>query len=214
MVSYPRLILPPAECDGAADPIVTPCYNEPMAKEKEIKFMMESPDRALHLLLGAGAVPRGERAFEDNLVFDDAGKTLLGRGVLLRLRKYGDQATLTVKSNPSIEDGLKVREEREARLDDFDAMREILAVLGYAPVFRYQKYRTNFGLEGTVVSLDETPIGTYLEIEGEPHAIRCATDRLGLDPAHGLTQSYMELFRALRKTGEMVFSESAGKREG
>jgi len=184
-----------------------------MAKEKEIKFMMESPERALHLLLSAGATPRGERAFEDNLVFDDEGKTLWGRGILLRLRRYGDRVTLTVKSNAAVEAGLKVREEREARVDDFDAMREILAALGYAPAFRYQKYRTNFDFMGTVASLDETPIGTYLEIEGEPQAVRDAAERLGLDLAHGLTQSYMELFRAFGKTGEMVFSETAGKRE-
>lgn len=181
-----------------------------MAKEKEIKFMMESPNRALHLLVSAGAVPRGERAFEDNLVFDDAGKTLWGRGVLLRLRRYGEAATLTVKSGAAVEDGLKVREERETKIGDFDAMRAILAALGFAPVFRYQKYRTNFDLPGTIASLDETPVGTYLEIEGEPEAVRGAAARLGLDPAHGLTQSYMELFRALRKSGDMVFKEPAG----
>ena len=110
--------------------------------------MMESPDRALHLLLSAGAAPRDARAFEDNLVFDDEGKTLLCRGILLRLRKYGDQATLTVKSNPVVEGGLKVREEREARVDGFGAMRDLLTALGYAPVFRYQKYRTNFESHG------------------------------------------------------------------
>jgi adenylate cyclase class 2 len=176
-----------------------------MGKENEIKFMMESPGRALHLLLSAGAAPRGERAFEDNLVFDDEGKTLWGRGILLRLRRYGDAITLTVKSNAAVEAGLKVREEREARVDDFEAMREVIAALGFAPAFRYQKYRSNFDLLGTVASLDETPIGTYLEIEGEPPAVRLAAERLGLDLAHGLTQSYMELFRALRKSGDMVF---------
>jgi len=62
-----------------------------------------------------------------------------------------------------------------------------------------------------VASLDETPIGTYLEIEGEPQAVKLAAQRLGLDLAHGMTQSYMELFRALGKTGDMVFREDAGK---
>jgi adenylate cyclase, class 2 len=185
-----------------------------MAKEQEIKFMMESPRRALRLLSEAGAVERHGRTFEDNLVLDDAGRSLMKRGILLRLRRYGEAATLTVKSNAAVEGGLKVREEHETVVGAFDAMRDLLKALGYAPVFRYQKYRTNFDLEGTVASLDETPIGTYLEIEGEPQAVQAAARRLGLDLPHGLTQSYMELFRALGRAGEMVFSETAGRREG
>jgi adenylate cyclase class 2 len=182
-----------------------------MALEKEIKFMMEGPQRALHLLAAAGAVPRGGRAFEDNLVLDDGDRSLARRGILLRLRRYGERATLTVKSGAAVEGGLKVREERETGVGDFDAARELLSALGFDPVFRYQKYRTNFDLEGAVASLDETPIGTYLEIEGEPEAVRRAAGRLGLDLAHGLTQSYVELFRAMRKTGNMVFKETAGQ---
>lgn len=194
-------------------PVRVACYNGAMPKEREIKFIMESPERAQGLLAEAGAVARGARAFEDNLVLDDAGRALGNRGVLLRLRRYGATATLTVKSDAEVQDGLKVREEREVRVAEFDAMRELLAALGYAPVFRYQKYRTNYDLTGTVASLDETPIGTYLEIEGEPEAVRLAAERLGLDLAHGLTQSYMELFRAFRKMGDMVFKEDAGRLE-
>jgi len=167
--------------------------------------MMENPERALRLLLEAGALARNERTFEDNVVLDDASKTLLRRGILLRLRRYGEKATLTMKSNARVTDGLKVREEREVRMTDFDDMLGILAALGFTPVFRYQKYRWNFDLEGTVTSLDETPIGTYLEIEGEPDAVRAAAAKLGLDMPQGLTQSYMELFRAFHPKGDMVF---------
>ena len=173
--------------------------------------MMEAPDRARHLLSKAGAVERHARTFEDNLVLDDEERTLRGRGILLRLRRYGEGSTLTVKSNAAVEGGLKVRDERETEVGDYDAARALLAALGYAPVFRYQKYRTNFDLLGTVASLDETPIGTYLELEGEQEAVFAAAARLGLDPARGLTQSYIELFRALRKTGDMVFPDRTGK---
>jgi adenylate cyclase class 2 len=181
-----------------------------VAKEQEIKFMMESPEKARRLLSEAGAALRHERTFEDNLVLDDAERALLKRGILLRLRRYGTRATLTVKRNAAVEGGLKVREERETAVGDFNAARALLAALGYEPVFRYQKHRTNYALMGTVASLDETPIGTYLEIEGEPEAVFAAAAALGLYPAHGLTQSYMELFRALRKTGDMVIDNTAG----
>jgi adenylate cyclase class 2 len=176
-----------------------------MAKEQEIKFMMESPERALHLLLEAGALARNERTFEDNLVLDDASKTLARRGILLRLRKYGGKATLTMKSNAEVRDGLKVREEREVGVGDFEDMLGILAALGFTPVFRYQKYRWNFALEGAVASLDETPVGTYLEIEGEPQVVGAAAAKLGLEMSRGLMQSYMDLFRAFHPKGDMVF---------
>ncbi len=174
--------------------------------EQEIKFMMESPEKALHLLLESGALARNERTFEDNLVLDDAGRGLAKRGVLLRLRRYGDAATLTVKTGAEVREGLKVREELEIRVGDFDGTLALLETLGYLPVFRYQKYRPNFDFMGTVVSLDETPIGTYLEIEGEADAVGAAASALGLALNLGLTHSYVQLYRALRQTGDMVFT--------
>ena len=167
--------------------------------------MMEGPERALQLLLEAGAVARNERTFEDNLILDDAGKALRQRGVLLRLRKYGEQATMTVKSGAKGVEGLKVKEEREVRVEDFGETLAILQTLGYFSNFRYQKYRRNFDLLGTVASLDETPIGCYLELEGEPQAIRAAAAKLGQDMAQGMTQSYRDLFRAFHPKGDMVF---------
>ena len=167
--------------------------------------MMQSPESALQLLLEAGAAARNERTFEDNLILDDAAKTLMLRGVLLRLRQYGEQATLTVKSGAKGVEGLKVKEEREVRVADFEETLAIIQTLGYLPVFRYQKYRRNFDLEGTVASLDETPIGCYLELEGEPEAIRAAAAKLGLNLAQGMTQSYRDLFRAFHPKGDMVF---------
>jgi adenylate cyclase, class 2 len=179
-----------------------------MAKEQEVKFMMQGPESALQQLMSAGASPLNERTFEDNLLLDDSAKTLRTRGVLLRLRQYGEQATLTVKSGAAGVEGLKVKEEREVRVADFEETLAILKTLGYLPNFRYQKYRRNFDLEGTVASLDETPIGCFLEVEGEPEAIRAAAAKLGLTLAQGMTQSYRDLFRAFHPKGDMVFKDS------
>jgi len=169
--------------------------------------MMESPERALDLLLEAGAAVRDERAFEDNYVLDDDERSLAKRGILLRLRKYGDKATLAVKTGAEVREGLKVRQEWEVRVDGFDETLELLKAMGYLPVFRYQKYRSNFDFKGTLVSLDETPIGTYLEIEGEPAAVGAAAAALGLQLGLGLTQSYVQLYRAFRPKGDMVFQK-------
>ena len=44
--------------------------------------------------------------------------------------------------------------------------------------------------------LDETPFGCYLELEGEPQAIRAAMESLGLAPDRAEPRSYPELYAA------------------
>ena len=62
---------------------------------------------------------------------------------------------------------MKSREERETAVEDPEAVRAILARLGYRPLFRYQKYRESWTHRGQEVEVDETPIGVFLEIEGD-----------------------------------------------
>ena len=91
----------------------------------------------------------------------------------------------------------KVREERESRVIDGDAMATILDGIGFHPSFRYEKYRTTFrlpGLPGLKVELDETPIGDFLELEGARDAIDRAAKLLGFGPADYIARSYGALY--------------------
>lgn len=74
---------------------------------------------------------------------------------------------------------------------------EVLDRLGYRPRFRYEKYRTKFTAPGEpgIVSIDETPIGTYLELEGEPEWIDRTAARMGLSRDAYLNQSYSKLYQ-------------------
>jgi adenylate cyclase class 2 len=87
----------------------------------------------------------------------------------------------------------------------------ILARLGFERMFRYEKYRTEFRRGRTgVVTLDETPIGTYLELEGEPTWIDRTARLLGFTEADYITLSYGQLYldrcaRQGSKAGDMVF---------
>ncbi|MFN9943119.1 MAG: CYTH domain-containing protein, partial [bacterium] len=67
-----------------------------------------------------------------------------------------------------MEAGVKSREERETAVEAPDQVRAILKNLGYRPVFRYQKYRESWEYKGQEIEVDETPIGAFLEIEGDP----------------------------------------------
>ena len=74
-------------------------------------------------------------------------------------------------------------------------MAEVFTQLGFAPVFRYEKFRTEWdAAEGGHLVLDETPIGTWAELEGDPQWIDAMLDRLGIDPAACITDSYGMLF--------------------
>lgn len=159
----------------------------------------------------AGGVQIHPLVFEDNWVLDDATGSLRGSGRLLRLRRLGDEWILTFKGPASFAGGIKSRPEFETGVTAGPRMFEILAGLGFTPVRRYQKRRETWRLSGLAVSLDETPMGSFVELEGDPAAIVPAALRLGLDPQRAARGSYLELWLAWRDVhpeapDDMVFA--------
>jgi adenylate cyclase class 2 len=142
---------------------------------------------------------------------DTADRRLSRDGTALRVRADGDAAVLTFKG-PVVPGPMKTREEIETSAGSADVLLAILASLGYVPVFRYEKFREEFALEGALVAIDDTPIGAFLEIEGEPAAIERAAERLGFGPADYVTASYRTLFAASGPAGQgdMLFTASGG----
>ena len=96
---------------------------------------------------------------------------------------------------------LKVREEIETSAASAERLLAILAALGYTPVFRYEKFREELALPGALVAIDETPIGTFLEIEGDADAIHDCARRLGFAAADYITASYRALYLAAAGDG-------------
>jgi len=172
--------------------------------ETEVKIKVAAP-AARAALQRAGARLVGERAFEDNLLFDDPGGALRAAGGVLRLRRLPEGGLLTFKGARRVEGGLKTREEIETGVDDPDALQEVLQRLGLRRVFRYQKYRETWTLFGQSVLVDETPVGDYIEIEGEAEGIHRAAEALGFSRADYVTDSYVGLFFAAGGKGDMVF---------
>ena len=73
-------------------------------------------------------------------------------------------------------------------------MHGILTALGFAPSFRYEKFRIEWSDGTGHVVLDETPIGNYGEIEGPPRWIDRTAHALGIAPSQYITDSYAQLF--------------------
>jgi len=161
-------------------------------KETEIKFPMENLEKVRERLTQKGA-EREAGFFEDNIVYDDPEGNLFRRRELLRLRK-SDDVFLTFKK-PVEKAQFKVMEEHEVRVSDFEETHRIITALGYRKVFRYQKQREIFRFQGTEVLLDHTPIGNYVEIEGEKEHILEVCTTLGLSMEEGTPKNYLELYR-------------------
>ena len=63
--------------------------------------------------------------------------------------------------------------------------------------FRYEKYREEFSAHDVVIAIDETPVGTFVEIEGGEAAIHQTAAALGRTPDDYITDSYRFLFLQL-----------------
>ena len=106
----------------------------------------------------------------------------------------------------------KSREELELTLSDAATMAVIFERLGFRPVFRYEKYRTEYrqGRSAGMATLDETPVGLYLELEGSPRWIDRTAREMGFVEQDYITSSYARLYldwcrKNGKKPSNMVF---------
>jgi adenylate cyclase class 2 len=186
-----------------------------MPKEIEIKFRIDNLSALTRALKLAGFKRVTRSTHEMNSLYDLPGQKLRKRGELLRLRKYGETWVLTHKAKGSA-GRHKVRVELETRVENGEQMDAILRALGFAPTFRYEKYRAEWSDGTGHVVLDETPIGNFGEIEGPPRWIDRTARALGVARTDYITQTYAPMFfewkrRTGSKATEMTF-RAVGKK--
>jgi len=188
------------------------------SNEIEIKFRIKDIDALSARLRELGFEQVTPRTHEMNTLFDLPGQPLRNRGDLLRLRKYGESWVLTHKSKGKGNNGPhKIRVETETRIQDGAKMEAILRGLQFEPSFRYEKFRAEWkGGQGNVV-IDETPVGTFGEIEGPPEWIDSVARDLDIDREDYITETYAGLFLTWKrhtgsKAQEMTF-EAIGKKQ-
>jgi adenylate cyclase, class 2 len=161
--------------------------------EREVKLRFESADAARTAVARTGATPlRGRRLQEDSLL-DTPDDSLRQRRCALRVRMEAGKTFLTFKG-PVQAATLKVREEIETVVGDGAVLLRLLEQLGFQIWFRYQKYREEFALDDVIVAIDETPVGTFVEIEGGDRGIAEMAEALGRGTADYLLDSYRGLF--------------------
>jgi adenylate cyclase class 2 len=180
-------------------------------REVEVKFRVRNLRELTKDLRQAGFKLVTRRTHEVNALYDLPGQPLRQRGELLRLRKYGADWVLTHKAKGNDKDGRhKTRVETETAVADGPQMDAILHALGFAPTFRYEKFRAAWGDGKGHVVVDETPIGNFGEIEGPARWIDRTARALHIAQADYITLTYAGLFFAWKdETGsaaeEMTF---------
>lgn len=164
-----------------------------MQREVEVKFRVADLRGLARKLRASGFRLVTRCTHEMNTLYDLPGEVLRARKELLRLRKYGSDWTLTHKSG-----GKKARHssriELETEVADGKKMDAILRGLGYAPTFRYEKFRAEWSDRKGQIVVDETPIGNFCEIEGPPRWIDATAKKLEVPPKDYITKNYATLF--------------------
>lgn len=163
--------------------------------EIEMKFPMPDIDKNdfIKKLIDMGAV-KGERVFENNMILDNFDSQLQGVGHLLRLRKVDDRTVLTYKGDVKKDKEMKIREEIETEVENYDTMLEILRRLGYNVIKIYQKYRQAFEFNSVVLTIDELPFGKYIEIEGDKEKILELAEELELEKTDICNMNYIGIY--------------------
>ena len=162
--------------------------------EREIKLRFDSADIARNAVIAAGAEPIRSRRLQEDCLLDTTDETLRLRRCVLRVRMESGKSLLTFKG-PAQPSDMRLRDELETIVADGPLLLRILEELGFRVWFRYQKFREEFVLDDVIVAVDETPVGTFVEIGGGDRGIADMAVALGRGPSDYLLDSYRGLFR-------------------
>ncbi|MBM3764849.1 MAG: class IV adenylate cyclase [Acidobacteria bacterium] len=180
-------------------------------REIEVKVPVSDLAQMIGMLRARGYVEHRPRHFEQNTIYDLPDGSLRARGELIRLRRAGDESIFTFKGRASVAKH-KEREEIESGVTDPVKFALILNRLGFSPTFRYEKFRTEWARPGQagIVMIDETPIGNFVELEGDSNWIDSEAAALGFAESDYTNLSYARLYEQYCRAkqiepGHMVF---------
>ncbi len=166
-----------------------------MMKEIEVKILDIDVDNIKDQLVDIGA----KKVFNGRMIsktFDFSDDRIEKQGFFLRLRKTGDRSFVTFKGK--VEDSeLKIREEDEVFVDDFDKMMKIFKYMGLEEKGHYEKHRESYKFKDMRFELDTYPeFATFLEIEApDVERVKEGLKLLGFKLEQSTKKSALEILR-------------------
>lgn len=142
-------------------------------KEIEVKILEIDREAILKKLDALEA----QKSFDGEMLalfYDDANGSIAQRQDVLRLRKEGGETVLTYKKFVS-QEGAKIMEEYETKVEEVGQMQTILDLLGFQVGKKTRKFRTQFELGDTHIVIDNyqdelAAIPEFIEIEAPSEA--------------------------------------------
>lgn len=165
----------------------------PIEVEKKYRLSNKQREQIRKRLPGIGASRSGEE-FEENTLY--SGDTI-DEHCVLRLRRVGEQGTLTFKERFPTQSDIKHQQEDETSVGDPEAMASILDAMGFTPMLVYEKRRETWRRGDTEIVVDELPFGLFMEIEGDESAILEVERELAIKSLKSEVASYPQLTRSL-----------------
>lgn len=130
--------------------------------EVEVKARLK-PD-TLPRIKALGAVLVGTEHHRD-IYFNSPVRDFKGSDEALRIRIKDEGARLTYKG-PKLDSETKSRKELTIKIDDPEAMTQILLSLGFVPSGEVIKSRTKYALDDIIFAMDDVSgLGSFIEIE-------------------------------------------------
>ena len=161
--------------------------------EREVKIRFDNPAEARAAILATGATPLRCRRLQEDALLDTEDQDLRRRACVLRIRTESGKSLMTFKG-PVQPGTMKVRDEYETVIGDGEVLQHVFEELGLHVWFRYEKWREEYAAEDVTIAVDETPVGTFVEIEGGEQGILTMTEALGRSASDFILDSYRGLF--------------------
>lgn len=168
--------------------------------EIEVKIKIEHLTDIKEKILAQGAELAKERYPHDDTFYDFPSFELKKKHHALRVRKVHKKTFLTFKGPGQKSRKFKIKEEYETEVKNEKHLRQILNSLGLQPVFHYSKFRTVFRKKRLTICLDETPIGNFLELEGQQSDIVKFAQALNFSKEDFIKLDYVQLIQSEKES--------------
>lgn len=167
--------------------------------EIEVKIRIKDIGLITRKIINQGAKLEKERFFEENTLYDFPSHLLYKKRQALRLRKINKKTFFAFKGAPQKSRKFKIKEEYETEVKNEKQLKKILKSIGLIPVFNYKKHRTVYRKKRLKICLDETPVGNFIELEGERGEIVKVAKALGFTKKEFIKLDYIQLLEKQEK---------------